>query len=66
MPDMRIERFGRFGIGRFGRQDITTPSIKSLNHPLPSTFLHSYPLIKISVRIKTSKIDGVYLYYGLN
>ena len=32
------------------RQRITTPSIKSPNHPLPSTFLHSYPLIKISVR----------------
>jgi hypothetical protein len=50
----------RFGIGRFGRQRITTPSIKSLNYPLPSTFLHSYPLIKISVRfislIKPSQI----------
>ena len=41
---------GRFGIGGLARQGITTPSIKSPNHPLLSTFLHSYPLIKISVR----------------
>ena len=39
----------RFGDRRFGSQDITTPSIKSLNHPLSSTFLHFNPLIKISV-----------------
>ena len=32
------------------RQRITTPSIKTLNHPLSSTFIHSNPLIKISVR----------------
>lgn len=36
---------------RFGRQDITTPSIKTLNSPLCSTFIHSYPIKKISVRI---------------
>ena len=35
---------------RFGSQRITTPSIKTLNHPLSSTFIHSNPLIKISVR----------------
>jgi len=47
MPAMGI---GRFGIGGLARQKITTPFKKSPNHPLLSTFLHSYPLIKISVR----------------
>jgi hypothetical protein len=37
MPDMGIERFGRFGDGRFGRQRITTPSIKfSLSNQIVS------------------------------
>jgi hypothetical protein len=30
MRDMGIERFGRFGDRRFGRQRITKPSIKAL------------------------------------
>jgi hypothetical protein len=46
----RIERFGRFGDGRFGRQGITTPSIKTHNHPLSSTFYHEKQIKKISVR----------------
>jgi hypothetical protein len=47
MPAMEI---GRFGIGGLACQRITKPFKKSPNHPLLSTFLHSYPLIKISVR----------------
>lgn len=39
-PICRIERFGRFWIGRFGRQDITKPLLKALHYPLSSTFLH--------------------------
>jgi hypothetical protein len=49
MPRYEGLKVWRFGDGRFGSQDITTPSIKSLNHPLSSTFLHFNPLIKISV-----------------
>jgi hypothetical protein len=58
---LTIGRFGGIIHARYGDRkvwgrevwppDITKPSIKGHNHPLCSTFLHSNPIKKISVRI---------------
>ena len=48
---MKVWKIWRFGDRRFGTPDITKPSIKTLNHPLSSTFLPFNCLIKISVSI---------------
>ena len=55
----------RFGDRRFGSQDITTPSIKTLNYPLSSTFIHFNPLIKISVRNNLSMTNPTTLQISL-